>query len=89
MIRLYSAQWWIGQTGLHPIRTRRVILSLIYLLDLPPHQYAHKALQANIDLLYGGKLCWLQDLCIALNNIPGLDIDSELAIVAADHCVQH
>ncbi|KAH7878333.1 uncharacterized protein C8R40DRAFT_1016547, partial [Lentinula edodes] len=53
------------ETGIMPIRTRRVILALRYLiclLKLGPEHYAHLALQENFNLRNSGMKCWLLDV---------------------------
>ncbi|KAJ3932654.1 MAG: hypothetical protein NXY57DRAFT_1002071, partial [Lentinula lateritia] len=61
------------ETGIMPIRTRRVILALrylIYLLKLPPDHYAYLALQENNNLRTQARKCWLSDLDWAISHLP-------------------
>ncbi|KAJ3861884.1 hypothetical protein EV359DRAFT_46300 [Lentinula novae-zelandiae] len=61
------------ETGIMPIRTRRVILALrylIYLLKLGPEHYAHLALQENFNLRNSGMKCWLSDVDWAIRHLP-------------------
>ncbi|KAJ4478552.1 hypothetical protein C8R41DRAFT_772466, partial [Lentinula lateritia] len=61
------------ETGVMPIRFRRVILALrylIYLLNLPLDHYASLALQANHALRSSGNSCWLSDLEWAIQHLP-------------------
>ncbi|KAJ3853112.1 hypothetical protein EV368DRAFT_26708, partial [Lentinula lateritia] len=61
------------ETGIMPIRFRRVILALrylIYLLKLPLEHYANLALQANHVLRSSGNSCWLSDLDWAIRHLP-------------------
>jgi hypothetical protein len=63
-----------SETGLLPLRFRRVILAvayLIYLLQLPHHHYAHLALQESKSLLRNGFPCWIADLNWVISHLPG------------------
>ncbi|GAW03734.1 hypothetical protein LENED_005478 [Lentinula edodes] len=84
-VQLLFLRWMLGlsrrsmvaplftETGIMPIRIRRVILALrylIYLLKLPPDHYAYLALQENNNLRTQGRKCWLSDLDWAITHLP-------------------
>ncbi|KAJ3754458.1 hypothetical protein EV360DRAFT_19671, partial [Lentinula raphanica] len=59
------------ETGILPIRARRLILALRYLkylASLPPSHYAAIALSQNILLLDSHRACWLSDIQQALKH---------------------
>ena len=63
-----------SETGLLPLRYRRVILAvayLVYLLRLPDNHYAHIALQESKSLLRDGFPCWIGDLNWVISHLPG------------------
>ena len=65
------------ETGLWPIRYRRIIIAITYLqylLQLPPNHYAHAALEECVFLDAVGKPSWLTDLCIVMLCLPGSSI---------------
>ncbi|KAJ3769613.1 hypothetical protein FB446DRAFT_648341, partial [Lentinula raphanica] len=62
------------ETGIMPIRYRRIILALRYLayvLALPPDHYAHLSLQESSRLRDAGERSWLSDLDWAIQHLPG------------------
>jgi hypothetical protein len=64
------------ETGILPLRYRRVTLAiacLLYLLQLPPAHYAYAALQESISLLRKGYSCWIADINWVLHHLPGAD----------------
>ncbi|KAK7044152.1 hypothetical protein VNI00_007872 [Paramarasmius palmivorus] len=72
------------ETGMMPIRARRVLLALGYLkyiLSLSPRTLAHTAFRHQITLTYHGYPCWLSDLRLVLARIrvpPALLANSSL-----------
>lgn len=72
-----------SETGIMPIRYRRVILALgylKYLLALPPERLAWNALMESYALARGGHISWVNDLKLVLQNLPipvGWDITAE------------
>ncbi|KAJ3849038.1 hypothetical protein EV368DRAFT_85945 [Lentinula lateritia] len=63
------------ETGIMPIRTRRVSLTLRYLkylIRLPNNHYASLALAENDNLRNLLHPCWLSDLDYAINQLPHL-----------------
>ena len=63
-----------SETGILPVRFRRVVLAvgyLAYLLQLPDHHYARVALQESMSLLRRGFPCWVADLNWVLSHLPG------------------
>ncbi|KAJ3910773.1 hypothetical protein F5877DRAFT_87070, partial [Lentinula edodes] len=80
------------ETGIMPIRARRVILALrylIYLINLPRNHYASLALHENHNMRASGIPCWLSDLDWVIQHLPGcslslppLPIISEESILA-------
>ncbi|KAJ4494573.1 hypothetical protein C8J55DRAFT_415141 [Lentinula edodes] len=62
------------ETGIMPIRARRVSLTLRYLkylIELPNTHYASLALAENDNLRNSLCPCWLSDLDYAINQLPG------------------
>ncbi|KAJ3724633.1 hypothetical protein C8R42DRAFT_457443 [Lentinula raphanica] len=62
------------ETGIMPIRYRRIILALrylIYVLALPPDHYAHLSLRESSRLREAGERSWLSDLDWAIQHLPG------------------
>ncbi|GAW07449.1 hypothetical protein LENED_009438 [Lentinula edodes] len=62
------------ETGIMPIRARRVSLTLRYLkylIGLPNTHYASLALAENNNLRNSLCPCWLSDLDYAINQLPG------------------
>ncbi|KAJ3834421.1 hypothetical protein F5878DRAFT_544864, partial [Lentinula raphanica] len=62
------------ETGIMPIRPRRVILALrylLYLLELQHNHYAFLALQECSHLRESGERSWLSDLDWAIQHLPG------------------
>ena len=62
------------ETGLMPIRVRRLILALhylAYLLSLPPTHLASLAVRAAVRLAHGGKPSWFGDLQYCLVKLTG------------------
>ena len=62
------------ETGLMPLRFRRVILAiayLVYLMRLPVDHYAYGALQESKSLLRNGFPCWIADLNWVISHLPG------------------
>ena len=63
-----------SETGILPVRFRRVVLAvgyLAYLLQLPDHHYAHVALRESMSLLRHGFPCWVADLNWVISHLPG------------------
>ncbi|KAJ7791164.1 hypothetical protein B0H14DRAFT_2395940 [Mycena olivaceomarginata] len=61
-----------SETGIWPIRYRRVFLALkylSYLLQLDAKRPAANALQDSIALAYQQRLCWINDLRIVLSRL--------------------
>ncbi|KAF7331487.1 Reverse transcriptase domain-containing protein [Mycena kentingensis (nom. inval.)] len=61
------------ETGVMPIRYRRLILALKrvrYLTKLDFDRIPHRAFRDSIDLWQEGKPCWIADIAIALNSLP-------------------
>ncbi|KAJ3878477.1 hypothetical protein F5051DRAFT_327871, partial [Lentinula edodes] len=62
------------ETGIMPIRTRRVSLALRYLkylMDLPDSHYVSLALKENNNLRNSHFPCWLSDLDYVISQLPG------------------
>ncbi|EIN14587.1 hypothetical protein PUNSTDRAFT_24260, partial [Punctularia strigosozonata HHB-11173 SS5] len=62
------------ETGLMPLRHRRLILALRYLVhlcSLPADHYAYLALQQSFALAHDGSPCWVLDLRYVLSRLPG------------------
>ncbi|KAF6742637.1 hypothetical protein DFP72DRAFT_822055 [Ephemerocybe angulata] len=62
-----------SETAIIPLRYRRVLLALMYLLYLlksPPDHLVKSALLDSTALLMAGKPCWLGDLLHALQKLP-------------------
>ncbi|KAF6742830.1 hypothetical protein DFP72DRAFT_859846 [Ephemerocybe angulata] len=62
-----------SETGIIPLRYRRVFIALaflLYLLRLPEHHYAKLAFRDSVDLLASGKSGWLSDLLHSLQSLP-------------------
>ncbi|KAJ3807934.1 hypothetical protein F5876DRAFT_79242 [Lentinula aff. lateritia] len=62
------------ETGIMPIRTHRVSLTLRYLkdlMDLPDYHYASLALKESDNLRNSQFPCWLSDLDYAISQLPG------------------
>jgi hypothetical protein len=62
------------ETGILPLRFRRVTLAvayLMYLLQLPPTHFAYAALKESISLLRKGYSCWIADLNWVIHHLPG------------------
>jgi hypothetical protein len=65
------------ETGILPLRYRRVTLAIAYLLylrGLPTTHYAYAALQESKSLLRNGFPCWIADLNWVILNLPGADL---------------
>ncbi|KAJ3851204.1 hypothetical protein EV368DRAFT_3967, partial [Lentinula lateritia] len=65
------------KTGVMPIRARRVILALrylIYLINLPRNHYASLALHENHNMRASGIPCWLSDLDWVIQHLPGCSL---------------
>ena len=92
------------ETGLLPLRFRRVILAigyLVYLEGLPVGHYAYGALQESKSLLRNGFSCWIADLNWVISHLPGglasgtdvatMDIPQLLSLQKAivRHCDAH
>ncbi|KAJ7024931.1 hypothetical protein C8F04DRAFT_968411, partial [Mycena alexandri] len=61
------------ETGLMPIRVRRLLLGLSrlrYLADLGPERRVRIALLDSLDLLEAGHSCWAGDIAILLRSLP-------------------
>ena len=61
------------ETGVMPIRHRRLILAIKYLayaVSLPESHYVKCAFNDSVNLWMAGKPCWLGDLQYALNALP-------------------
>ncbi|KAF6741047.1 hypothetical protein DFP72DRAFT_760277, partial [Ephemerocybe angulata] len=62
-----------SETGIIPLRYRRVFIALaflLYLLRLPERHYARLAFRDSVDLLASGKSGWLSDLLHSLKSLP-------------------
>jgi hypothetical protein len=65
------------ETGILPVRYRRVILAIsyvIYLLQLPSTHYAYAAFQESKTLLRNGYPSWISDLNWVIHHLPGVDL---------------
>jgi hypothetical protein len=63
-----------SETGILPLKFRRVNLAiayLIYLLQLPGSHYAHLAMLESKSLLRNGFPCWIADLNWVISHLPG------------------
>lgn len=61
------------ETGLVPLRFRRIILALgylRYLIKLPPERYARQALNDSLSLAANGKSSWIMDIQYVIHNLP-------------------
>jgi hypothetical protein len=61
------------ETGIMPLRVRRLILDLshlVYFLGLENHTYARAALNSSIELAAMGKKSWAKDLIKAATRLP-------------------
>lgn len=70
-----------SETGLMPLRYRRLILALrflAYLISLPAHHYARCAFEDSLDLARNAKSGWVGDL---LNALHGLDPNSDALVL--------
>jgi hypothetical protein len=85
-----------SETGILPLRFRRVLLAiayLVYLLRLPHNHYVHAAMQESKSLLRSGFPCWIADLNCVVSHLPGalpcdthvedMDIDQLLSLQKA------
>ncbi|KAG6884897.1 hypothetical protein C0992_005614, partial [Termitomyces sp. T32_za158] len=64
-----------SETGILPLKYRRVILAtkyLTYLLSLPPTHYASSALCDSLDLAWAQQLSWAADLAAVLDGLSTL-----------------
>jgi hypothetical protein len=62
-----------SETGVLPVRFRRILLAIgymQYLLSLPPKHLANAALRDSIALAQTGRPCWLSDIHIVLQQLP-------------------
>ena len=69
------------ETGILPIRHRRLILALRYakyVLSLPDRNYAKKAYLDAITLHRAGKRCWIGDLETALAKLPNFPVITDI-----------
>ncbi|TEB20119.1 hypothetical protein FA13DRAFT_1801324 [Coprinellus micaceus] len=69
------------ETGILPIRHRRLILALRYAkytLSLPDRHYAKKAYLDAIVLYKAGKRCWVRDLETALTKLPDFPVITDI-----------
>ncbi|KAJ3858621.1 hypothetical protein EV359DRAFT_13455, partial [Lentinula novae-zelandiae] len=65
------------KTGVMPIRARRVIVALrylIYLINLPRNHYASLALHENQNMRASGIPYWLSDLDWVIQHLPGCSL---------------
>ncbi|RDB24922.1 RNA-directed DNA polymerase from mobile element jockey [Hypsizygus marmoreus] len=61
------------ETGIMPIKYRRIVLALgylSYLFHLPPHHLAAVALRDSLNLAWEGKPSWIADLVTACHTLP-------------------
>ncbi|KII94046.1 hypothetical protein PLICRDRAFT_36277 [Plicaturopsis crispa FD-325 SS-3] len=61
------------ETGVLPIKFRRIILALTYaryLVNLPGRRFARAAFLDSVSLAASGTPCWLGDLRLALTSLP-------------------
>lgn len=83
-----------SETGLMPLRYRRLILALRflrYLLLLQPHHYARCAFEDSLDLARSGKSGWVGDLTIALGRLEHpvfLDFRTDITVDVVDRLIK-
>ncbi|EIN06552.1 hypothetical protein PUNSTDRAFT_72291, partial [Punctularia strigosozonata HHB-11173 SS5] len=68
-----------AETGMMPLRHRRLTLALRYLdhvIRAPPERYISSALQLLFALSLAGHSTWLTDLLFSLRRLPHAPIDA-------------
>ncbi|GLB35658.1 hypothetical protein LshimejAT787_0212230 [Lyophyllum shimeji] len=61
------------ETGIMPLRVRRLLLTLRflqYVLSLDPERYAHIAFRSSVELASRGKKSWAGDLLMVMDKLP-------------------
>lgn len=84
-----------SETGIWPIKYRRLYLALkylLYLVGLPHDRLAWHALMQSMTLARQGQHSWVNDLCVVLAKLPvtvGLDIQAPLTSEIVSKCMKN